>query len=277
MEDPESRRLDQPYDQLPRGFDTYQPGAQYSQAAVNQAEFHLSLSTSQAIGAGQRNYPYNYEQQPQYPFDPQIQDISRQYPTGRPQIDQRQNQYPAYSSDLIYNTTALAQSTQTLVEFDSVLGYRLGRATEIIEPLTGDQFQVPQQSYNALNDPSSAQFPDSTDYSTVQYQHQDQLQYQQFMGADSSDPSIQPRLPNTYYPTTEEEHQFPLTMPNAPEHSCDAPPVCQDSNYQTCKDILTRIYRSIQTGDLSEAGRDLSTFTSGWFSDNLELFGKFGS
>ena len=276
MEAPESRHLDQPYDQLSRGYDTYQPDARYSQVAANQTELYLSLSTSQAIGAGQRNYPYNHGQQPQYPSDPHIQDIPRQYDIGSPQIDQRQSQYPAYSSDLMYNTTALAQSTQTPIEFDSVQGYRLGRATAIIDSLTGNQFEVPQQSYNALSDPSSAQFSNLSDYSNAQYQHQNQLPYQQIPGVHSSDPSIQPHLTGTYHPTTEDEYQFPLNMPNAPGPDCMAPTVCEDSNYQTCKEVLTSVYQAIQRGHLSEAGRDLSTFTSGWFGDNLELFGKFG-
>lgn len=275
MEDSGTRHLGQRSCPLPFGYDTYQSSTRYPQDTANQARSYLPMTASQVTSDGQRNYSYNYEQQPQYPSTPQIQDSSRQYDTGCPQINQRQIQRPAYSSGWIYNITVPAQPTQTPVGFESPQGYESRRSTTVIEPLPGN-FGVPHQSYNASSDPSTAQLSTLTDYSTAQYPHQNQLSFQQITGVDSSTSSVQPRSASIYQPTTVEDYQLLLAMSNAAEDNCIVHPVVyeEDRNFQTFKTLLISIYRSIQEGNLSEAGQNLSTFTSEWFSDTLEEFGE---
>ena len=262
MEDKQRGQYEQPSHPGPR---PYVPSIRSGSASGGPDRFRqtsrLSSSTRspsvRGTGAGEHGQELGVYSYTQGPYTPQIQDSSLQYQSEFPQDAQRQQPFPSYSSNIMYNLTSPAQQPSV---YESVAQYQ-PRQPATIEALS-NQFGVAQ--YYNTSEPSTASVSVPQTYSLASYQQH--LQNQQgSQGSRATNISPYPVVMSDY---------AQLGMPNVLDQQNPSQELeTTDDAHSTYLETVKRTYQDAYDGKLIEAGRRLLELSE-WLLGHANDLGK---
>lgn len=252
------RQYEQANYQPSRGYGASIPGTgvpeRYGQS---QTQAQQPSARASAGNHGSGLYPYTQGQQQ---YAPQMQDTSLQYQSDFPQDTQRQSQFPAYSSSMMYSMSAPVHQAQQSPSFESVQQYQ-PRQSAAIEVLP-NQFGVPQYYNTGEPTTASAQIPHT--YSTAQYQQQPPFQ-QSLSGHRATE--------STSYATGVGDYSH-LSMSNVIDQSDSAQEAsAMEETFKYYTSLLKETYQCTHEGKLVEAGHKLLDLSK-WLLGNVAALGK---
>ena len=261
------RQYDQSSYQSPRGYGANIPGTslpeRYGQSQTQARQIPTTESagsTGAAAGQALRGvYPYAQGQQQ---YAPHMQGTSMGYQAEFQQDTQRQQQFPAYCSDMIYSLPAQVQPAQQPSNYDVVQQPYQPRQSTAIEVLS-NQFGVPQ--YYNTGEPTSAASQIPQTYASPQYQQQHAFQ--------QSLSSNRPTEGTSYATGVGEYTQLNMSGALEPAEAAQDPSAGEEP-YKTYLESLKQTYQFTYEGRLVEAGQRLLELSDWLIGHATELGGS---
>ena len=245
--DPRRQYEQSPY-QSARGYGANIPGSsvpeRYGQSQAQARQIPATGSTGNTGAPGQALrgvYPYAQGQQQ---YAPQMQDTSMGYQAEYQQDTQRQQQFPAYCSDMIYSLPAQVQPAQQPSNYDPVQHYQPRQSTAI--EVLSNQFGVAQ--YYNTGEPTSAASQISQPYASTQYPQQSSFQ--------QSLSSNRPTEGSSYATGVGDYSQLSMSGALEPAEAAQDPSAGEEP-YKTYLESLKQTYQFTYEGRLVEAGQRL--------------------
>ena len=183
---------------------------------------------------------FGYAQGQQYATTP-MQGNTMQYQGDYPQDPQRQQQYPQYASQMMYN---VPQQVQPQSPYDSVQQFQ-PRQSAAVEVLSTN-FGVPQ--YYHPGEPTSAPGPGTIAQQYAPSQFQQPIQYQP--SSSQGRTTLQPAFP---------AGMADFSQPSAPDTSEQQNPEASkfDQAYNQYQEALKQTFENTRSSRLVEAGESL--------------------
>jgi hypothetical protein len=268
-----SRRYEQSNYSSARGYIPSRTSVPSTGASDRYRQSHVQMPTTptSAVGSsagsrsqGSGSFPYTQGQQQ---YAPPMQDGTLQYRSDYAQDAQRQQQYPNYSSNMIYSIPPPIQQQQQQqqpADYNVQQFSQQPRQSAAIEVLS-NQFNVPQY-YNST-EPASGTASTQQTYSSTSFQSGNQ--YQQSAPNRSSNSS-------PYTAAITDYSQMNMSNILEPSESPEHGRRTSEDAYSDYIESLKQTFRDTQQGRLVEAGTRLLRL-SDWIANQASDLGRLPS